>query len=163
MNVIKFQHFMTKWQMRVSLHQLCHPILVVTEAGAVVVQVLVNATLQLVNELLLGETVNLFRYERGVATKRGNETAGETIRLNVFTEVQTVLAHKPALLHHLLNLLGEGHHHQTGTVQKVTHLFPREGLSRLDEHGHHHNLDVAQTQFATEVGEGVLHRRPELI
>ena len=128
-----------------------------------VVQVLVNTTLQLVNELLLGETVNLFRYERGVATKGGNETAGKTIRLNVFTEVQTVLAHKPTFLHHLLNLLGVGHHHQTRTVQEVAHLLPREGLAGLNHHGHHHNLNVAQTEFATEVGEGVLHRRPELI
>ena len=60
-------------------------------------------------------------------------------------------------MHQLLNLFGVGHHHQSGYMEIVAHLLPREGFSGFNHHGQHHNLDVGKPQLTTQEGKRVLH------
>ena len=120
-------------------------------------------TLEFVDELLLGESVNLLRHEGLVVAHGGDEAAGQRKTLITVAELTRTTANEPALLHHLLNLFGVGHHLQTGAVEEVAHLLPREGFACFNQHGHDNYLDIRDTQFTTEVGEGVLHRRPEFV
>ena len=163
MDVVELHHLLTEGQMGIGLTEAQHPLFVFAEGETVVVHTLVDMTLEFVDELLLGESVNLLRHEGLVVAHGGDEAASQCKSLIAVSELMRETANEPALLHHLLNLFGVGHHLQTGAVEEVAHLFPREGFACFNQHGHDDYLDIRDTQFTTEVGEGVLHRRPEFV
>ena len=72
-------------------------------------------------------------------------------------------AYEPALLDHLLDFVGVGHHLQARAVKVVAHLLPRQGLASLDEHGQHNYLDIVDAQLAAKESQWVLDGLPELI
>ena len=72
--VAEFQHLMTKGQMWVGFAQLYHPLLVVAERDIMVAEVLVDVTLEFVDELLLSKPINLLGNKRLVVAQGRHHT-----------------------------------------------------------------------------------------
>ena len=154
---------MAEGQVGVGLAELYHPLLVFTELDAVVVEVPVDVALKFVDELLLGKTVNALRHKGLVVAHGSHHAVGEGKAIVGHTKLTRGTTHEPALLDHLLNLLGVGHHLQARDVKVVAQLLPRESFASLNHGSQDHNLNVGKAQLLAEVGEGGLHRLPELI
>ena len=74
--VLESQHLMAEGQGGVGLAELYHPLLVFAELDAVVVEVPVDVALELVDKLLLGETVNALRHKGLVVAHGSHHTMG---------------------------------------------------------------------------------------
>ena len=106
---VEFENLMAERQMGVGFDQFQHPQLVVFEAGVTVAEILADMALELVDELLLGEAVNLLRDEGLVMTQGGDDTTFEPDALDVVTHFISTLADGPALGDEFFYLLGIDH------------------------------------------------------
>ena len=161
--IVEAQHLVAEGQVRVGLAQLNHPLLVVAELGVTVVQALGDMALEFVDELLLGESVNLLGNEHLIMAQGGDKAASQCEAFEETAYLVGATAYEPALAHHLLDFVGVGHHLQARAVQVVAHLLPRQGFTSLDEHGQYYYLDIVDAQLAAQESQGILNRLPELI
>ena len=90
-NVVKLQHSATEGKLRISLDELKHPLLIILELHIAVIHVLLDMALELVDELLLVETIELLWDEDLVATEGRHHTACQSKALEVTTNLTDAL------------------------------------------------------------------------
>ena len=154
---------MAQWKMRVGLNQLQHPFLIVLKVHIVVVNVLVNVSLQLVDKLLLIKTVKLFWHECLVVTECSDHAPNKSKALEKTSYLVDSSTDEPAFGDQFFNLLGIHHDGKTCTAEVVANSLPRNSLTRLNHNGKHNNLHVCESQLISEEVQGILTLLPELI
>ena len=105
MDVIELQNLSTERKLRIGPGEQEHPFLIVTKNSMMAIHTPFNMILQLVNELLLVETIYLLRDEGLIMTEGRDDTAHQGHTLSDTTNLMDRLVNSPALGHQLLNLL----------------------------------------------------------
>ena len=154
---------MAQWKMRVGLYQLQHPFLIVLKVHIVVINVLVDVSLQFVNKLLLIKTVKLFWHECLVVTECSDHAPNKSKALEKTSYLVDSSTDEPAFGDQFFNLLGIHHNGKTCTAEVVANSLPRNSLTRLNHNGKHNNLHVCKSQFISEEVQWILTLLPELI
>jgi len=126
------EYFMAEWKMRIGFNQFHHPLLVVLELDIMVVDILVNMTLQLVNKLLFSEAIEFLWNEYLVVTECRDNSLDKGKAFKKAAYLMNTSTNEPAFGDQFFNLLGIGHDGKPGTVEIVAYALPaRKGLHGL--------------------------------
>ena len=149
--------------MWIGFNQFHHPLLIIFELSIMVIYILVNMALQLVNKLLLSETIEFFWNEYFVVTECRDNSLDKGKAFKKAAYFMDTSTNEPAFGDQFFNLLGIDHDRKSGTVEIVAYALPRNSLSCFNHNGKHNNLNVCESQFLAKVVQGILALLPELI